>query len=646
MNDRKTALSLALAAMFVAMLALSSIYPTEACAQDSDITDETALPPDSKKIDIPAAAPTPLSEVLLHVRRELGINLTASPEIEEEKVKLMLVGVPWRKALEEVAERVGGQVVQVADNWLKIEPMPKVTIKMQEADLALVLDQLATLSGANIVIAPDVKGTISINLRNVPWRTAFDTIIKTLGYAVVEEDYNILRVVSPQSLEAQLETKIFHLRYLRPPDQFVASMPAGTDTGGGGSGRGGNYFKSGQQAPRGRGIEDFTLLKVLRNVLTANVGKLEYDFDKNTIVVADTKPKLQEMENLITRMDVAPMQVAVEIKFIRTTSLDLFEHGIRFNDPSTPEEEGGIIQAYFPRPAGGNMGGTYAFDLGHWETIRDDFNAIGILDFTETRMMLRMIQSDDNSRVIQSPTLLTLDNQEGVIFVGESVPYVQQNATVDQSGNVTVTIQEDPESPISVGFTLFVTPHVIKETGEIYLTVIPKTNALTGTSSPDNPGFERFSAQLATGVETFLDLPRTLDQTIVTKMLLKDGNTAVIGGLLTQQKIEKESRVPFFSAIPFVGSLFRWKRQENRTENLVIFITPRLVKTSEEHLTKTEEQLRTLKRVDYFYFKYRSNAAARLEARLREERAKAEEARTAAARAEEEKKKGQAKIQK
>jgi type IV pilus assembly protein PilQ len=643
MNERKTAASFAVVALFAAVLAAGMAFAGNAYAQGRGLAEETGLPPDSRKIDIPAAAPTPLIQILELARKELGINLTATPELEEEKVKLFLVGVRWRKALEEVAERVGGQLITVDTNWLKIVPMPKVTIKMQEADLALVLDQLANLSGANIVIAPDVKGKVSINLRNVPWRTAFDTIIKTLGYVVVEEDYNILRVVRPETLQAQLETKMFQLRYVRPPDQYMAQLPS---MGGGAADRGGNFFLSGAAAPRGRGIDDFTLLKVLRNVLTANVGKLEYDYDKNSIIVSDTKPKLKEMEELIAKIDTAPQQVSIEIKFIRTTSINLFEHGIRFNDATTPEEEGGIIEAYFPLPAGGSSGGTYDFDLGRWETIRDDFNAIGRLDFTQTRMMLRLIEADDNSRVIQSPSITITDNQEAVIFVGESVPYVQQNATVDQSGNVTVTISEDPKSPISIGFTLFVTPHVIKETNEIYLTIIPKTNALTGTSSPDNPGFERFSAQLAAGVTTYLDLPRTLDQTIVTKMLLKDGNTAVIGGLLTQRKIEKESRIPFFSAIPFIGGLFRWKRQEDRTENLVIFITPRLIKTSEEHLSRTEDQLRTLKRVDYFYYKYRSNAAAQLEAKLREERAKAEEAKAAAARAEEQKKKGKAKAEK
>jgi type II secretory pathway component GspD/PulD (secretin) len=615
MNVRKTAASLGVVALFAAVLVAWLVLTSEACAQGYDFTDGAGLPPESRKIDISAITPMPLGKILSELAKELGINLTASKEIEEETVKLNLVGVPWRKGLEELAERVGGQLTTVSDNWLKIVPMPKVSIKMQDADLGLVLDQLANLSGANIVIAPEVKGKVSIRLRNVPWRTAFDTIVKTLGFAVVEEDYNILRVVSPQTLQAQLETKMFQLRYVRPPDQYKAILPA-SGGGGGGAERGGNFFMTGVKAPSGRGIEEFTLLKVLRNVLTPNVGKLEYDFDKNSIIVSDTKPKLKEMEKLIAKIDTAPQQVSIEIKFIRTTSINLFEHGIRFNDPTTPEEEGGIIEAYFPRPAGGSAGGTYDFDLGRWETIRDDFNAIGTLDFTQTRMMLKLIESDDNSRVIQSPSITITDNQEAVIFVGESVPYVQQNATVDQSGNVTVTIQEDPKSPISIGFTLFVTPHVIKETDEIYLTIIPKTNALTGTSSPDNAGFERFSAQLAAGVTTYLDLPRTLDQTIVTKMLLKDGNTAVIGGLLTQRKIEKESRIPL-----------------------------RLIKTSEEHLARTEEQLRTLKRVDYFYYKYRSNAAARLEAKLREERTKAEQAKAAAARAEEQKKKGRAKAE-
>ncbi len=646
MNNRKTVVSLAVATLFATVLVTGMAFTGEVCAQDVE-AGARGMPDDTKLVDIPAETGTPLKELLKYLVRELGINLNCSPELDNVKVELMLVRVPWRKALNEVAERVGGQVVEEARNWLKIVPMPKVTIKMQDADLTLVLDQLATLSGANIVIAPDVTGKVTINLRNVPWRTAFDTIIKTLNYVVVEEDYSILRVVRPETLQAQLETKILQLEYLRPRDPYMASFPTGGGGGGGAVGGGGNLVLAGPQAPRGRGIEDFTLLKVLRNVLTPNVGKLEYDYERNCVVAIDTKPKLLEMQRLVERMDIAPQQVSIEIKFIRTTSIDLFEHGIRFDDPSTAEEDGGVIHAYFPRPMGGSPGGTYDFDLGRWETIRDDFKAIGTLDFTQTRMMLRLIESDDNSRVIQSPSITITDNQEAVIFVGESVPYVKQDATVDQSGNVTVTIAEDPKSPISVGFTLFVTPHVIKSTGEIFMTIIPKTNSLTGTSSPDNLGFERFSAQLASGVETYLDLPRTLNQTIVTKMLLKDGNTAVIGGLLTQRKIEKESRIPFFSAIPFIGSLFRWKRQEDRTENLVIFVTPKLIKSSEEHLTRTEEQLRTLKRVDYFYYKYRSNAAAQLEARLREERAKTEEAKAAAARAAKEpKKKGEAKPEK
>lgn len=637
--------------LLVALLCVVQ-YQGEALAQEAKPKPPTptALPPEETKVDVPAAKPTPLKEVLKYIQDQLGpgVNITAVKELEEVKVEKFLTGVGWKNALEDIAEYVGGQLTYPSDNWVKIVPMPRVTLNMQETDLGLVLQELATLSGKNIVVGPEVKGKVSVSLKNVSWKTAFHTVVKTMGFVAVEEAEDILRVTTKEKLETQLETEVFRLRYLRPQDPYMAVFPVDTGTGKTGGRTREKFVASGAKVSQGKGIEEFTALKVLRNALTPEIGKLEYNWDTNQIIVTDVKPKLEEMRRLIKELDIIPPQVSIDIRFIRTTQNDLFEKGIRFNLPSTADEEGATIGAYFPtaatRAPTGTLGmyeGTYRFDLGRWESIREGFGAIGVLDFTQTQMMLRLLKYDENARVIQRPSVLTMDNQEAIIFVGESVPFVKQQATVDQSGNVQVTITEDESSPISIGFTLFIVPHVIHDTGEIALTVIPKTSTLVGTSL-DKPGFERFQAQLAGGVTTFLDLPRTLDQTIVTKMLVKDGSTAVVGGLLTERKVEKENKVPFFASLPIIGHLFRWKRQETIVENLVIFLSPKVIVTSEEHLAAAEEQVKTMKSADYFYKKYELNAAAELDKKFSEERARLEAAKAEAAKkAQEEKEKAE-----
>jgi type II secretory pathway component GspD/PulD (secretin) len=157
---------------------------------------------------------------------------------------------------------------------------------------------------------------------------------------------------------------------------------------------------------------------------------------------------------------------------------------------------------------------------------------------------------------------------------------------VDQNGNVTVTLEESDDSPISIGFTLFVTPHIVRGTDQVIMTVIPRTNMLTGTTAAavgGVEGFERFAFSVgAGGIESFIDLPRTRDQTVVTKMIVRDGLTAVIGGLLTEEREEITSRIPILSAIPILGNLFTFRRVDTSVSNLFIFIRPTILRTPED----------------------------------------------------------------
>ena len=200
--------------------------------------------------------------------------------------------------------------------------------------------------------------------------------------------------------------------------------------------------------------------------------------------------------------------------------------------------------------------------------------------------------------------MTTLDNYPSTIFVGEEVPFAVQKVQQDQNGNVTVSIDENDRSPVNVGFTLYVSPHVIPDTDMIYMNVIPKVSTLVGNTS-DIPGFDRFRfSDPGSGTSAFIDLPRESSQTVVTYLRVRDGQTAVIGGLHTERRIEIESGLPGLSQIPYIGELFKWRRRQADVQHLLILVTPRIIKTSDVSDEIYQQALKEAHRWDYFRGKY------------------------------------------
>ncbi|MEM7167017.1 MAG: secretin N-terminal domain-containing protein [Planctomycetota bacterium] len=528
------------------------------------------------------------------------MNLVADPEVSE-KVTVSLDSIEWRKALEVIARETKCTIVYDSPRLIRFTQPPAINFEFQDAELKVVLDLLAKNSGANIVVADGVTGKVSVSLRNVPWRDALNTIVKTAGYVAVEETEgvtDIIRVVPPESLNKQLETRVFRLKHVRPPERYIAII---------------------QDIEKHADIEgsevadettEFTLLKALKKALSDD-GKMDFDVKTNTLVVKDVEPNLNAIERLIEKMDVEQPLVQVDVKFISTTNDDILEEGLKWDDPDTPAREG--LQAAFfgaePNPLGltalTRNGGTFPFDFGRVSSLQDGaFQALGVLDFTRTQVLLSMIRDDDNSKVIQEPRLTTLDNHPSTIFVGESVPFAVQRVEQDQNGNISVEIDENERSPINIGFTLYISPHVVPGTDTIHMNVIPKVSTLTGTTSPLE-GFERFSfADPNSSNETFIDLPREASQTVVTYLRVENGHTAVIGGLHTERRFEIETRIPIVSRIPILGALFEWKRKATTIDHLLILITPRVISSVEDSDRIYQQALEEAQKHDYFFRKY------------------------------------------
>ncbi|MCH2374675.1 MAG: hypothetical protein MK538_10835 [Planctomycetes bacterium] len=557
-----------------------------------------------------------LKEILKFISRRVGVNVIADLEVKE-KVTIQLESVEWREALQVIAKQTRCEVLEVSDRLIRFTQPPAISMEFQDADIKVVLELLAKQAGANIMMASDIQGQISLSLREVPWREALDAIVKTAGYVVVKEETDsvkeILRVVPPDSLKEQLETRHFQLRFVRPDDPYLAiitGLEAYTVSQFSGTGTSASFEGAGS----GDGAGNFSLVSALQKVVSKG-GSLDHDPHTNTIIVKDTKPKLDEIAHIIRLVDVKPAQVYVEVKFISTANADILERGVKFDVEGTPERDGFQLAAFGaePNPLATDplfqFGGTFPFDIGEPKDIIDDFQALGVLDFRGTRALLRLIDDDENSRVVQEPALTMVDNVPGTIFVGETIPFAVQKVNLDQNGNATVSIDENKRSPINVGFTLYMVPHVISGTDMIRMSVIPRVSTLTGTTS-DVAGFDRFEfTQEATGANTFIDLPREASQTVVTSLRVHDGHTAVLGGLQTERKQEIESKIPVLSSIPVVGNFLTWRRKANDIESLIIMITPHILKNVRQDENRFKKALKKHQKRDFFFRKYEDDSA-------------------------------------
>ena len=531
-----------------------------------------------------------LSEVVQYLREQSGTNIVVV-EAGDTPVSLDLTDVPWREALDLAAELAGCVVEERTAGVLAVVRPPRVDFAFDNAELTQVIDTIAKLSGANIVIAPEVSGTLSLRLTDVPWRDALEVAVKTLGFVIVEENRGILRVVDPLSLQAQMETHSYQLRYVRPPSKHAPVLES-------------EFVKTTiQTATLGDVEKTFPVLQALRKALSQG-GEMDYIEAQNVIIVRDTAKVHGEVSAMLDGLDVEPAQVFMDVKFVSTNRDDVFSFGIDYGDLGPQATfSGGQIPITFPfnQDAGGWEDMIIANPLGQGPSANEALNAgdtdipntiFGALSFTNWLGTLRMLQQDTTAEVIQAPKLIALDGHEATIFVGETIRYAQAKSEQGQAGGLQLSVEEADNSPVETGFQLLVTPHVIPGTSKVEMDVIPKQTALTGTGDPSvaPPGFDVFTIG-ASGLEGTIALPRERSSTIVTSMLLDSGQTAVIGGLTTESDTETVTKVPYLSEIPLLGWMFEHEERSRTKDNLLVFVTPSVIRSSAETQRVLEREL-------------------------------------------------------
>ncbi len=641
-----------------AVLAAVVAFSTSAIAQENNQTQgelgsERARQSMRINVDV---EDTDLADVMEQIGQKVERNILVDPNVSEN-VTVSLNSIPWREAVEVIAKMTRCEVEDRGNGVLLLTQPPKVTIQFQDANVRTVLQLLAAYSGKNIIISPAVTGEVTLDLKEVHWLRALHAIVKTSGdYEVVEDGDELLRVVPRSAIERQLETTVFKLKYARPPASYRAIPPssAGTGAAGGSSNQASaSVFIGSVQTTAALSVRDtFTLFRSLNSVVTSSQipgAALEYDEQTNAFIVTATRPLLNQLEKIIQRVDIRPAQIYTEVKFVATTDNNNQNYGFEFGEGLTDrglrwsnQQHGPFVQGVpfnyysgtdpnfgFGATANGrsspstfvpvstaigpNQQGlitTQQFDINpgrmpffFGEGLDDfarNFRLPALLNLGEFNAVLNLLDRDSRTRTIQSPSLFMLDNQDAVIFVGDQVPYATFSTAQDANGNVQATITEGSRSPVAIGFSLFVQPHVVPDEDAVAMTIIPRVNDLVGTTSTI-PGFEQFSFGFN---NTQIDLPRTREQALVTHVMLEDTQTAVLGGLLTEVDTEVIKRVPILSSLPIIGNLFTNTQTNKRLENLTIFVTPTIVRQRKTVDSIFMRATKRLEDADYFYNKY------------------------------------------
>ena len=535
-------------------------------------------------------ADRPLEDVLDHIRGKVGVTIVTPPGTEG-RVTIKLKDIPWQEALRLVAEGAGCIVTMQSPRLWRVEKPPRVTMSFQAVDIKQVIEAIAKAGNANIVVSDKVKGNVTMVIADKPWRDALDAVVKTNGYFLVEEERGILRVVDENGLATHVERRLFPLRYLRPKGTYIAKI----DT---------DYVEtrmtrnqqqgSGNQSATEQAKKTFPLLEALQNMLSKD-GKIDYFDDQNSILVKDTKPVLDEIGHFLEQLDIEPVQIHIDVKFVTTTKQNSLDVSFGVNHGVDMSVSGASRPSRFPF----NLGpGSLADNLLPGRT--DDNTIVapvtaspvtpGILDFSATSLAIKLVKQDQSAQFVQAPKITTVDHREATIFVGETIRYAQAEAASSQSGGLTLSVREADHSPVDTGFQLLVIPQVVPGSNKILMTVIPQARTLSGTSDPNQPGFDLFTVGAGSAGSGSISLPRVASETVVTNMMLENGQTGIIGGLVQTQKTKSEEKVPWLGDIPVLGALFRSTTDTENERGLLVFITPWIVGSSE----KTEDRVKAL----------------------------------------------------
>ncbi len=444
----------------------------------------------------------------------------------------------------------------------------KIALDFFETDIKNVFRILREISGKNFAIDQDVTGKVTLSLEKpVPWDQVLDLVLKMNQLGMVKEG-DIIRIGTLQTFRKEEELNRARLvAEQKTKEQKKDLAPLMTE-----------YIEINYSNAKS------DILPHLKKILTKDRGQLSVDERTNQIILTDTAPKIQQAREIVARLDRVTPQVGIEARIVEATTSFAREIGVQWGvesgiastgtQPYSNSRIGGEgdsgfgtagdpSQASFlagsgapgtpgvgPQRGFDTLGGTYGWDTAVNLPASLSAGAIGFnfLRIAGTPFLLNAklmaAESQGETKIISAPKIVTMDNVEALIKQGVRYPYNK----LDESGN-TVTEFED------IDLVLTVTPHVTLDhriSLKLHITKKDLGDVILGQQS-----FTNKEAQ--------------------TELLVNDGDTVVIGGIIKSRKSVGEKGLPFLSKVPLLGWLFKNHQKSDDKEELLIFITPRIV---------------------------------------------------------------------
>ncbi|MCH8929072.1 MAG: hypothetical protein IIB39_10205 [Candidatus Marinimicrobia bacterium] len=408
-----------------------------------------------------------------------------------------------------------------ADMLLQRGRNATVNIELKNAEIQDVLKLLAKKHGLNIITSPDVVGTISVSLKGVKIRHALDSIIKMNGYDWFQENNIIMVKPANTEIRGDKVTKVFKLNYI-DADKVKESLV-------------------GVVSSRSE-ITTFGL--------AVKGGETQKTGASNIIIVTDVPQNIPNITAVIDALDVPVPQITIEVQFVETRLSENEDFGINWNATATfgggPSSGTSTVTGVASQQTGFPILGTFK-----------GFN-IATLSLQQFKIVMDALMTEGRSKLLNNPTLSTLDNQEAFTEIKTTIPVAVPQTQTGSSvtGGLTLTQAltfEDKDISIS----LKIIPHVT-ENDYVMLAITTSVAAITGFTGPNN------------------DRPITSERKADTKIMVRAGDTAAIGGLIKEDEFISYKKVPYLSSIPLIGKLFVHKSLEKSKDELIIFITPHI----------------------------------------------------------------------
>ena len=415
----------------------------------------------------------------------------------------------------------------------------RLSLNFQDIEVRSVLQLIADFTGLNLVASDTVSGNITLRLNNVPWDQALDIVLKTKGLDKRQEGNVLLiapseEIAAREKLELESQKQISELAPLR--SEFIQI----------------NYAKA---------TEIADLIKSKENSLLSGRGAVTIDARTNTLLVQDTGDKLADIRRIVARLDIPVRQVLIESRVVTANNDFTKEMGVRFGLSRTTSSNNNTVILGGQQTGNVNYGGgtgivdadtgneNYQVSLPISNPAGDFHFAIGKIGSTLLQLELQALQAEGRGEVISAPRVITSDQHEALIEQGVEIPYQEASS----SGATTVSFKK-------AVLSLKVTPHITPDDRVIMDLIVNK----------DNPDFSR----------SILGVPPVDTREINTRVLVDNGETVVLGGVFEQVKTKNVNKVPGLGNIPVIGWMFRSTTEEDNKNELLIFVTPKILKES------------------------------------------------------------------